>query len=289
MLQGGGHDEVAAAAQHAARLRPADRLAAGECHEVGAFGDEASEIGLRRQLRRGIDQHRDPGGMGHADDFGQRRAGEAVSHVEDRRGARRDRVGDLPRLGIADPGAGIAIGQADLDQPHAGGTHRMIIEIALAAHDDDLVLHPRRVGQARHQRRLEAGDAGGRAQQQAGGCAGSDVSGLRPGRRGDRRRRLGLEFGDVDAMLRRLGHGRGDLDPHDPAGEARRRTLGVDRGAQAEPLIDVHRAPQSTGSKGPSPAACRSRQARPKSVGGRAGARTWTSPRPSRRASSRLP
>ena len=71
MLEGGRHDEIAPAAENAGRLRPVDRLAAGEGDEIGPLGDETPEIGLRRQLRCGVDDDRDRGGVRHRDDAAQ--------------------------------------------------------------------------------------------------------------------------------------------------------------------------------------------------------------------------
>ena len=66
-------DQVAAAAQDARSLRPADRLAAAERDEIGALREEASQIVRRRQLRRGIDQQRNAVLARHRRDIRKRR------------------------------------------------------------------------------------------------------------------------------------------------------------------------------------------------------------------------
>mgnify|MGYP000904569235 CR=1 FL=1 len=73
MLQRRRHDEIAPAAQDAGRLGPADRLAAAERHQVGALGDEALEVGGRRQLGGGVDQHGHAGIVGDPRDLRQAR------------------------------------------------------------------------------------------------------------------------------------------------------------------------------------------------------------------------
>ena len=193
MLQGGGHDEVAPAGEDAGALRPVERLAAGEGHQVGADLDEAAQVGLRRQLRGRVDDHRHTGGVRDLHDLGQWRAGRGVGDVEHGGGPVGDGVGDLPAFGIAHAGAGIAVRQPDLDQAHAGGAHRVVIEVALAAHHDDLVLHAGGVGQARHPARLQAGHAGGGREREARRRAGGDVAGLRAGHAGDHLRGVRLQ------------------------------------------------------------------------------------------------
>ena len=74
------------------------------------------------------------------------RAGDPVH----RGGALGERIGDLPGFGIARAGAGVAIGQADLDQAHADRADHVVVEVALTAHHDDLVRHAGGVGQAVH-------------------------------------------------------------------------------------------------------------------------------------------
>ena len=70
----------------AGALRAADRLAAGEADGVGAGGREAAQVLARRQLGRGVDQHRHAVGVGDLADALQRQA-EVV-------GARQVRDGD---------------------------------------------------------------------------------------------------------------------------------------------------------------------------------------------------
>src|SRR5437667_6316641 len=135
-LQRGGGDEIASAAQYSRRLRTAQRLAAAEDDEIGALGDEAPQIAGRRQLRGGIDEDGDAASMRHGDDLRQGRARPFGGDMENGGGLRCDRVGDLPGLAVAYPGAAEAVGDAGLDEANAGGAHRMIVEIALAARDD---------------------------------------------------------------------------------------------------------------------------------------------------------
>jgi hypothetical protein len=59
-----GQHQVTPPGEDAAGLRAPQRLAARKGHEVCAFRNEAPEIVLRRQLRRGVDDHRNPPGMG---------------------------------------------------------------------------------------------------------------------------------------------------------------------------------------------------------------------------------
>ena len=117
VLQGGGHHEVAPAAQDAGGLRPADRLAAGEGHQVRAGLDEPPQVARRRQLRRGVDQNRHAGGMSDLHHLLEPRPGVRAGHPVHGGGAFGQRIGDFPRLGVARARPGIAIGQADLDQP----------------------------------------------------------------------------------------------------------------------------------------------------------------------------
>ena len=76
------------AGEDARGLRSAQRLAAGEGHEVGAERDEALEVLLGRQLGRGIDDQRHAVGAAHGGDG--RQVGEACrvgreGHGHDRR------------------------------------------------------------------------------------------------------------------------------------------------------------------------------------------------------------
>ncbi len=120
--------------------------------------------------------------------------------MEDGGGLRRDGVGDFPGLAVAHPCAAEAIRDADLYEADSSGAHRMIVEIALAARDDHLVLHPRRVGQPVHLAGVETGDAGGGAEHQPRRGARGDQPRLRSRRLGDRAARRGLQLGDIDAM-----------------------------------------------------------------------------------------
>ena len=133
------------------------------------------------------------------------------------------------------------VGQTDFDEADAGGPHRMVVEIALAAGNDDLVPCPGDFGQAGHQPEIEAGDAGGSRKQQAGGGTGGDVAGLGAGDIGDHLRGMRLELRHIDTVQRGFGHGGDDFEAHDATGQARRRPLGIDHGADAALSIEVSR------------------------------------------------
>ena len=72
-------NQLAPAAEDARGLRSANRLAAAEGHQVGAGGDDRSQVGPRRQLGGRVDQHRQVMGMRPADDIAQRRSEPAAS------------------------------------------------------------------------------------------------------------------------------------------------------------------------------------------------------------------
>ena len=199
------------AAQHAAGLRTAQRLAAGEGHEVGAVADEAPEIGLRRQLSRGIDDHGDLAAARQPADVLQRRLRGGIGHIENGRRLLGDRVVDLPGFGIAHAGTGIAVGQAHFDDRCSRRADGVVVEIALAAHHDHVVAHAAGVGKPRHAAGIEPGDAGRSGDQQAGRGAGGHVARLRARGPRDHARGRGLKFGDVDTVLRGLDHGGGHL------------------------------------------------------------------------------
>ena len=66
-------DQIAPADQQPGALRPADRLAARERHQIGALGDEAAQVGARRQAGRRVDDHRQPVPMRDLGDLRERR------------------------------------------------------------------------------------------------------------------------------------------------------------------------------------------------------------------------
>ena len=176
-------DQVGAAAQDPRCLRPADRLAAAERDEVGTLFEKAAQIVGRRQLCGGIDQQRNAVLTRHSGNLRQRRQRLRVRKIVDRGGVRRDRRGDLPGRGVTHARAAVAVGNAHLDDASAGDQQRAIVHVALAAHDDELVAAVGNVRQAVHPCRIEPGQAGGGAQQHAGGGAGRDDAGLRAGMR----------------------------------------------------------------------------------------------------------
>ena len=83
-----GRDEVGAAEDQAGRLRSAQRLAAREHGQVGAFErGESPQVRDRRDLRRGVDDDRHAGCVGDVDDVGQRQRARrevGAGEVEDR-------------------------------------------------------------------------------------------------------------------------------------------------------------------------------------------------------------
>ena len=83
----------------------------------------------------------------------------------------------------------------------------------------ELVPHARGVRQPVHLPRVEAGDAGCRAQEQAGGGPGGDVARLGPGIPRDDLPRAGLQLRDVHTVLGGFAHGRRHLGCHQRATE----------------------------------------------------------------------
>jgi hypothetical protein len=71
VLENGGHDEVAAAAEDTGALGAVDGFAAGEGDEVGAGGGEGAEVGDRGELSGGIDEDGKSMLVGQFDDGGE--------------------------------------------------------------------------------------------------------------------------------------------------------------------------------------------------------------------------
>ena len=137
-------DDLAAAEHQAARLRPAQPLAAAEDRHVRAkLAGVLPEGGDRRDLGGRVDQHRNAALVRDLDHVGQRqRAGRVVGagEVEDAGRPRRDRGLELPALG--------RVGHPDLDQLSAGLAGSVVVAVAVGPVDDDLGGRPVEVGQA---------------------------------------------------------------------------------------------------------------------------------------------
>ena len=127
----------------------------------------------------------------------------------------------------------------------------MVIAVALAADDDDLVAHAACIGQAVHPAGIEPGDAGSRAGQNGRGGARGDAAGFRPGDPGDDPAGMGLKLGNIDAVAGGSPHRLGHLGRHDAAAETGHRAIGVDQRLDAEAFIDIgHGTPVARGSPG---------------------------------------
>ena len=224
----------AVAAQYSRSRGTADGLAAAEHDQIGAGIDEAAQILRGRQLRRGIDQHREIRGMSGAHDLLERRTRIRPGEVQDAGGAIADGGADLPRLGIAHTAGGRSVGKADLDQAPARRPHAVIVGVAMALRHDELVAHPVGIGEPRHFRGIESGDAGGRAEQQSCHRAGGYDSRFGARALRDEIARVALQIGDVDAALRRLRHGRDHLRRRADSAEARNGSRGVDHACEAQ-------------------------------------------------------
>ncbi len=178
--------------------------------------------------------------MGHCHDIGEGRAGRGVGHIEDAGGLVGDRVLDLPGLGIPDARARIAVRQAHLDDAESCGAHRVVVEIPLAPHHHAFGLEPRRVRKPGHPARIESGDRRRSPDEQAGRGAGGDIAGLGSSDPCDDARCRRLQLPDIHAGLRGLRHRGGHLGPHDAAGQAGRRALGIDQSTDAQVLKHAH-------------------------------------------------
>ena len=199
VLERDRQDQVLAAGQDAARLRPQDVLAAAERDEVGALVDQRVQVLGRRQRHRRVDDDGQIVGMGDRHDVRERQVRDGVvAEVEQGGRVRPDRllelVGEWP------------LGEADLDQLRACDAQQVVVVVAMAPQHDDLVGHAGRVGQAVHARRVEARDRGGGRHGEArcgarGHVGRLGVGGLRDDRPGPR-----LEVLDADEVARGLGH-----------------------------------------------------------------------------------
>ena len=89
-----------------------------------------------------------------------------------------------------------------LDEVRTGRTHRVVVEVALAAHHHRFVPHSRSVGEAVHTCGIQSREARGGAEKQPGRGARGHHARLGPGRLRDDFARPALELGHVDTVLR---------------------------------------------------------------------------------------
>ena len=217
----------------------ANRLATGESDQIGALRYEAFQILGRWKLTGGIDDYRDAMAARESGELPQARFGMRLRDPQDRCSLAIYGRLVLPKLGVAHTGAREAIGNAHLDQFGACLGNRVVVHIALAAGHDDLVRHARRLRQQVHFGRIESGKTGRGGQHERGGRPGGHISRLGPGDLGQDFTGAPLQFGEIDAPLRSLGHCPCHLGAHDPATEPRGRARGVDDRSNSEALIDV--------------------------------------------------
>ena len=166
VLERHAHDEVPAAAEDAGTLGSADGLAAAEGHEVGPLRYVSLKVRPRRQLPRGIDNHRYSTGVGDFNDIFQGRQGAGMGDVAHGRRALRDGVGDLPCFRVPHAGPAVAVRDPHFHELYADRPDRVVVEIPLAAGHDDFVLHALRVRQPVHLARVRTGDTGRGAQEE---------------------------------------------------------------------------------------------------------------------------
>jgi hypothetical protein len=131
--------------------------------------------------------------------------------------------------------------EADLHQLDADLADGEVVAVALAAVDDDLVLHAGRVGQAGHARRVFAGDARGRRQRQTGGGAAADKGGVVVGQLGDAPADGALQLVQVDEAAGGVTHRVQHFGRHERAAETGQRRRAVDHPAQSQVLVDAGR------------------------------------------------
>ena len=173
---------------------------------------------------------------------GKGRPGARLCDVEDAGGTLPDRVVDLPGFRVAHPGPAESVREPHLDETRTGRTHRVIVEVALAAHHHRFVAHSRGIGEAIHARGIQSREARRGAEQQPGRGARGHHARLGPGRLRDDLARPALKLGHVDAVPGSLVHRGRDLGRHRSAAHAGRRPLRVDDRRHSEPFVDVRHA-----------------------------------------------
>ena len=138
LLEEGGGDEVAAAAEKAARLRPAERLAPAHRDKVGALGDEPPEILHGRHLVRGIHDDGHAVLVGDLDDHREIRPHALHRDVGDGHRARPDHGLDLLRLYLAHADAEGTVEETHLDESRAGHVEGLVVGVPVVTADHDL-------------------------------------------------------------------------------------------------------------------------------------------------------
>jgi hypothetical protein len=238
LLEGSGPNQVRPPAEDAAGLRPADGLAAGVGDEVGPFRDEAAQVRLGRQGGRGVHDHGQAVPMRDLAHLGQGNGARcALEGDGDADRPWTDRRLDLP--GVRPTAAGIPLG-AHVDDPRARGAEGMVVRIAMAGLDEDLVGHAVRERQAVDPHGIGAREHCGGRQREARRCTCGHEAGSRASRLGDDCAGPFLELVDGEVELRRFRDGGGDLRVHAMAADARRRSAGVDDGAKPQVLDGAH-------------------------------------------------
>ena len=115
VLQQGRPDQLTFTGEDSSPLRTLNGFAGAESDEVGALSDEAPQIVDGWKLGRRIHQHRHAGLVGHFGHCTQRRTGMRLGNIKDTGGALVDCIGNFPRLGVPDPGAGKSVGNSYFD------------------------------------------------------------------------------------------------------------------------------------------------------------------------------
>ena len=245
LLQQRRGDKIAAAGEDAGGLRPAQRLAAGEGHQIGAHRGEALEVLPGRPLRGGVDDQRHAIGAADRGDGWQIDETCGIGREGDRHYRGRQRAFDLPGFQAAHAGAGAAVVVPDIDQPRAGRGERVGIAGAMGARDQDIVGERIGVRQRRHLGHVPARDRRGGGKRQRGSSAGRHNPRLGSGRLGDARARGILQLADIDRCPRSGGHGLDDFRRHDRAAKSRQRAGGVDAATNTQTLVWIGDHPSS--------------------------------------------
>ena len=149
-----------------------------------------------------------------------------------------DRGGNLPGLGIAHPGPAEAVGNTHLDELGTSRSYRVVVEIAVTARRDHLVLHPTGIRKAVHLRRVEASDTSRRPQEKAGRRTRGGNAGLRSSEIGNNLARPSLNLPHIHAMLGRIAHGIRHLGRHDSPANPSGRPFGVNDGTNPKLLVN---------------------------------------------------
>jgi len=204
-----GLDEILAPQDQAAALRPAQPLPPAKEREVGPRMREPPEAVNRRDLRSSIDNHRDSGAMRDLDAAFQRDLSWHSRRVVEVEHSSRS---------VCDRGLHFIVGRALLGPylnkppPSLADSERIANHPALL--DDDFIPHSVGIGQATALLWIQSGNAGCRAQGQAGSRTARYIGGLVMGPRCDTFPDLPLQLINIDKVLRRLSHRRQDVRGH---------------------------------------------------------------------------